>query len=233
MSPVLLVFMVLVWLQDYHSPFYIAPRVGRNGRLFNMVKLRSMVVGADKTGVDSTSADDRRITAVGRMIRKYKLDEFTQLWNVLRGDMSLVGPRPNVQADVALYTDKEKNLLTVRPGITDFSSIVFADEGDILAGAEDPDLRYNQLIRPWKSRFGLLYVKNKSLSLDIWLIVLTVIGILSRQRALDGVTNILKTLGAESQLIEVASRKIPLPPFPPPGADSIVTSREAGSPTID
>ena len=104
MSPVLLGFMLLIWLQDYHSPFYVAPRVGRKGRVFRMVKLRSMIVGADKMGVDSTSAADERITWIGRFVRKYKLDEFSQLWNVLKGDMSLVGPRPNVEREVALYT---------------------------------------------------------------------------------------------------------------------------------
>ena len=96
LSPLLIPVMILVFLQDFHSPFYIAPRVGKDGRIFRMVKLRSMVAGADKTGVDSTSADDFRITGIGHFIRKFKLDEFTQLWNVLKGDMSLVGPRPNV-----------------------------------------------------------------------------------------------------------------------------------------
>ena len=134
LSPVLLVAIVAIWLQDYCSPFYIAPRVGRNGKIFQMVKLRSMVKDADKSGVDSTSANDLRITEVGRVIRKYKLDEFIQLWNVLTGDMSLVGPRPNVQREVDLYTDVERHLLDVKPGVTDFASIVFSDEGEIPGG---------------------------------------------------------------------------------------------------
>ena len=145
-SPILLIFMYLVYRQDKHSPFYIAPRVGRNGTMFKMVKLRSMSINADKSGVDSTSLDDVRITTVGHKIRKYKLDEFTQLWNVLIGDMSLVGPRPNVKRDTDLYTHVERKLLSIRPGITDFSSIVFSDEGEILEGKNDPDLSYNQLI---------------------------------------------------------------------------------------
>ena len=165
LSPVLLVFMYLVYHQDRHSPFYVAPRVGKDGLMFKMLKLRSMSINADKSGVDSTSVDDVRITPVGHKIRRYKLDEFTQLWNVLIGDMSLVGPRPNVVSDTDLYTDIEKGLLVVRPGITDFSSIVFSDEGEILEGREDPDLSYNQLIRPWKSRLGLIYIKNQSLLL--------------------------------------------------------------------
>lgn len=225
-SPILLLFMLLVWLQDFHSPFYIAQRVGRNGKLFKMVKLRSMVAGADKSGVDSTSAEDKRITAVGRIIRRYKLDEFTQLWNVFLGNMSLVGPRPNVQRHgVALYTEQEKKLLDVRPGITDFSSIVFSDEGDILAGSDDPDLHYNQLIRPWKSRLGIFYVNNNTVLLDIQLILLTIIAIFSRRKALRGVVALLRKLNADALLIEVATRDKDLVPYPPPGAKSIVTSR--------
>ncbi|MCI5144892.1 MAG: sugar transferase [Candidatus Electrothrix sp. AR3] len=225
MSPILLLFMVLVWLQDFHSPFYIAQRVGRNGKLFKMVKLRSMLVGSDKSGVDSTAVEDKRITAVGRIIRQYKLDEFPELWNVFLGDMSLVGPRPNVQRDVALYTEKEKRLLDVRPGITDLSSIVFSDEGDILAGSNDPDLRYNQLIRPWKSRLGLFYVENSSILLDIALIILTVFTLFSREKALYAITALLRKLEADELLIQVAARKQALVPYPPPGAESIVTSR--------
>lgn len=226
MSPVLLVFMLLIWLQDFHSPFYIASRVGRNGKLFDMVKLRSMLIDADKSGVDSTAAGDERITTVGRMIRKYKLDEFSQLWNVLLGQMSLVGPRPNVQSDVDLYTDEERRLLDVRPGITDFSSIVFSDEGDVLAGSEDPDLLYNQIIRPWKSRLGLFYVKHNCLMLDLKLIFLTIITILSREKALKGVQVILTDLGADKQIIDVASRENELRPYPPPGSSEIVISRK-------
>ena len=225
MAPVLLIFVFLIWLQDFHSPFYIAPRVGKNGKPFNMIKLRSMVHGADKSGVDSTAAGDMRITAVGRLIRRYKLDEFSQLWNVLLGQMSLVGPRPNVQRDVDLYTDEEKHLLDVRPGITDFSSIVFSDEGDILAGADDPDLMYNQIIRPWKSRLGLFYIKHRNFWLDIQLIILTVIAIFSRDMALSGVQKILTRLGADKRLIRVAGRHEKLHPYPPPGSQEVVMSR--------
>ena len=108
-APFLLLFMYLVYRQDKKSPFYIAPRVGKGGKLFKMIKLRSMSVNADKTGVDSTSLDDARITPVGKLIRKYKLDEFTQLFNVLVGDMSLVGPRPNVKkGGTDLYTLKTR-----------------------------------------------------------------------------------------------------------------------------
>ena len=225
LSPVLLTFMYLVYRQDKHSPFYVASRVGKNGVMFKMLKLRSMSVNADKSGVDSTSADDIRITPIGHKIRRYKLDEFTQLWNVLIGDMSLVGPRPNVLSDTNLYTDIEKGLLTVRPGITDFSSIVFSDEGDILEGMKDPDLAYNQLIRPWKSRLGLSYIKNQSLFLDFQLILYTVIAIISKQRALAWVAVKLNNLNVDAGTVKISKREVSLYPFPPPGSDEIVSSR--------
>ncbi len=224
-SPILAGFMLAVWLQDYHSPFYVAPRVGRGESLFRMVKLRSMIKNADRTGVDSTGAGDMRITAVGRLIRRYKMDEVTQLWNVLKGDMSLVGPRPNVQRETDLYTRLEKGLLRVRPGITDFSSIVFADEGDILADYDDPDIAYNQLIRPGKSRLGLIYIQHASLILDIKLVFLTVLAIVSRRRALETVSGILAGLGAPPDLVKLALRTEPLLAAPPPGSDRIVTAR--------
>jgi len=160
--PILIPVLFLIWKYDKKSPFYIAPRVGKNEKIFKMLKLRSMIVNADKTGVASTSNNDLRITPIGQKIRKYKLDELVQLWNVLLGDMSLVGPRPNVKSETDLYTDVEKKLLSVKPGITDFSSIVFSDEGKILEGKKNPDLTYNQLIRPWKSRLGLSYIDHQS-----------------------------------------------------------------------
>jgi lipopolysaccharide/colanic/teichoic acid biosynthesis glycosyltransferase len=112
-------------------------------------------------GVDSTSSSDNRITPIGKIVRKFKLDELPQLFHVLTGKMSLVGPRPNVWNDVKIYTKEEKELLSIKPGITDFSSIIFSDEGDILSNYKNPDLKYNQLIRPWKSRLGTILHKKK------------------------------------------------------------------------
>lgn len=224
-APLLVPVMFLVWLQDRHSPFYIAPRVGLGGRTFRMVKLRSMVARADRSGVDSTAADDARITRVGHFIRRYKLDELTQLWNVLLGDMSLVGPRPNVLRETDLYTTEERRLLDVRPGITDFASIVFADEGDILQGRPDPDLAYHQLIRPWKSRLGLFYVDHASLVLDLRLIGLTVMALVSRRQALEALEALLARLDADPALRQVAARREELHPAPPPGAVAIVQNR--------
>ena len=224
-SPFLTVVIITIWLQDFKSPFYISDRVGKNEKVFSIVKLRSMVVDADKTGVDSTASNDARITVVGHFIRKYKLDELSQLWNVLKGDMSLVGPRPNVQRETDLYTQKEKELLQVKPGITDFASIVFADEGQILSDKENPDLAYNQLIRPGKSELGLFYIQKQSLFLDIKIIFITLISIISREQALILITFVLKKLGASTNLLLVSGRKTPLKPKPPVGADTIVTDR--------
>jgi len=210
LSPILLVLILLVWMQDWRSPFYVADRVARGGGTFRMVTLRSMVVGADRKGGSSTAGDDVRITPVGQFIRKWKIDELSQLWNVLRGDMSLVGPRPQVPSEVAAYTVEERRLLTVKPGITDFASIVFADEAEILHGAADPDMAYRQLIWPWKSRLGLFYVAHHSFAVDLRLIVLTVVRIIARGRALVGASRLLGRLGAPGALVEVARRTRPL-----------------------
>lgn len=221
LAPLLLVLMLLVWLQDGRSPLYVAPRMGRHGQVFNIVKLRSMVFGADKTGVESTSAEDMRITPLGHFIRRYKIDELSQLWNVLRGDMSLVGPRPNTRAGTEVYTLEERRLLSIRPGITDFSSIVFSDEGEILRDQADPDLAYDQLIRPWKSRLGLIYIENRSLLLDLQLIVYTLIAIFSRDAALSRVVARLTELGVDPAVVAIAERKSSLQPSPPPGSSEI------------
>lgn len=216
-SPLLILVIVWIWAYDRHSPFYVAPRVGRRGQLFKMHKLRSMTVNADKTGVTSTGANDRRITPVGHFVRRYKMDELVQLWNVIKGDLSLVGPRPNVASGVALYTDLERRLLTVRPGITDMASIVFSDEGDILKDHADADAAYESLIRPWKSELALLYIDRQSVLLDIRLIWLTANAIFSRKAALKGIQDVLRSLGARPDLIEVAARRAPLRPSLPPG----------------
>lgn len=226
LSPLIAVLSVAIYLQDYHSPFYVATRTGRGERPFRMVKFRSMIVRADSTGVDSTAGDDPRITALGAFVRRFKLDELPQLWNVLLGEMSLVGPRPNVERETRLYTPDERRLLSVRPGITDLASIVFADEGEILRGSEDPDLRYNQIIRPWKSRLGLVYVDGpRRVALDLRILWLTIVAAIDRNRGLAGVGRVAAALGAEEKLLRVIPRTAPLPTAPPPGADEIVISR--------
>lgn len=191
---------------------------------FNMIKFRSMVVDAAKSGVNSSSSDDKRITPVGKFLRKYKIDELPQILNVFLGDMSFVGPRPQVQAEADLYTEEEKKILSVRPGITDLASIVFADEGDILEGNSDPDLLYNQVIRPWKSRLALIYIQKSSLLFDIRLIYLTLLNVIDRQKVLLKIGDLLKGWNCDQTVIKIVRRDCQLYPYPPPGATEIVTS---------
>lgn len=224
-SPVIIVCLIAVYRQDRQWPLYSPLRVGKNGVPFRMHKLRTMVVGADKSKIDTTGLNDSRITGLGHFLRRYKLDELPQLWNILRGQMSLVGPRPQIDREVKLYTEMEKGLLAVRPGITDFSSIVFSDLGEIVANAPDPNIAYNQLVRPWKSRLGLFYITNSSVPLDIALITLTAIAIISKRRAFAGIVSLLTKLNADPELIEVCKRNKPLVPTAPLGSNEIVTSR--------
>jgi len=224
-SPLILIVAVMVWAGDRHNPFYVAPRVGRNGVIFQMIKFRSMKVGADRSGVDSTAGSDARITHIGRLIRKTKLDELPQLINVLRGEMSLVGPRPNVEREVRMYTAAERGLLSVRPGITDLASIVFSDEGDILDGSPDPDLLYNQIIRPWKSQLGLIYVERQTFLLDIKVLVLTIVNSLSRSRTLEKVAQMVHRETSDAELTRVVRRTEQPPAAPPPGETEIVSRR--------
>jgi lipopolysaccharide/colanic/teichoic acid biosynthesis glycosyltransferase len=218
-APVLLVCGFMVWRQDGHAPVYMAERVGRGGQLFRMVKLRSMRVGADRSGVTATSVDDPRITPLGHFLRRYKLDELPQLWNVLKGEMSFVGPRPQVLKDVQAYTREERRLLGVSPGITDLASIVFADEADVLGGHDDPQAACDLLVRPWKSRLGLLYVEKRSLMLDAQIVWLTALQFLSRRAALAGVARVIRRHGAPPDLCRVVLREDPLRPHLPPGLE--------------
>jgi len=225
LSPLLLLVAFAIWTYDRKSPIYKATRIGKNSVPFTMYKFRSMVVNAEKSGVDSTSASDSRITFVGKWVRRFKIDELPQLWNVLTGSMSLVGPRPNVQREVQLYSQEEMHLLDVSPGITDFASIVFADEGQILDGSDDPDISYNQLIRPGKNYLGLHYVKERTLIIDIRIVLLTILAIVSRARALDATSALIKKTSGSQELVLLALRKSELQPTPPPGFDQIITTR--------
>jgi lipopolysaccharide/colanic/teichoic acid biosynthesis glycosyltransferase len=217
-SPVVLAAMVVIFAHDRRSPIYWAPRVGLRGRDFRMAKLRTMRVDADRRGGSSTGRSDGRITAPGRWLRRWKIDELPQLWNVLIGQMSLVGPRPNVRwGGVDRYMREELGLLDGRPGVTDLASIVFFDEEDILEGAPDADAAYDRLIRPWKSRLGLLYLSRRSLWIDLRIIALTALAIVSKRAALQGVDAILAEWGAAADLRSVCRRDGPLPWTAPPG----------------
>jgi lipopolysaccharide/colanic/teichoic acid biosynthesis glycosyltransferase len=222
LAPLLAVIAAAIWLDDRHSPFFFAARVARGGGAFRMVKFRTMIPDAWKSGVNSTASSDARITRIGTVLRRCKLDELPQLWNVLKGDMSLVGPRPQVRADVNLYTAQESRMLEALPGVTDLASIIFADEGEILAGSSDPDLLYNQLIRPWKSRLILLYLDNQAVIRDVQILWLTALALFSRTRALRATALLIDAFGAGTKLQAIASRRIPLETGPPPGARAVV-----------
>lgn len=179
-APLMLVMAVLIKLADGGGVFYRAVRVGRFGKPFRIFKFRTMVVNAEKLGGPSTPDDDPRITKVGRFIRKYKLDELPQLINVLKGEMSFVGPRPEVQMYVDLYSEEGKAILGARPGITDWASLWNSDEGAILAGSPDPEKAYLELIRPEKIRLQLEYVRKRTFWIDIGIIFQTVGAIIFR-----------------------------------------------------
>ena len=223
--PLIIPFIILIWLQDFENPFYIADRVGLYHKKFKIIKLRSMIVKADKSKVDSTSANDPRITKVGSIIRKFKLDELTQLFNVFKGEMSFVGPRPNVERETVLYSDKEKILLEVKPGITDFASIVFSDESEILKDHQNPNIAYNQLIRPRKNYLALTYIKNQSINLDLKIILLTIFSFLNKRKALNLIVRILRDFNTKEEIVEMARRNYKLKPMAPPGLKDIVYSR--------
>ncbi|MEO8192572.1 MAG: sugar transferase [Gemmatimonadales bacterium] len=182
LSPALAVIAVAIKRESPGPLLYRGMRIGLNGERFHMLKFRTMVVNADQIGGSSTPEDDPRITATGRTLRKYKLDELPQLWNVLRGDMSLVGPRPQVEWAVDLYTPEERAILGVRPGITDDASLRFANEAEILKGSKDPDRDYIEKIHPEKMRLSLEYVRNRSFSGDISIIARTLGAILKPSR---------------------------------------------------
>jgi len=167
LSPVFLV--VSVWIKiDSGGPvFYRGLRAGLFGKPFHIFKFRTMVVNADQIGGPSTPENDPRITRVGARLRRYKLDELPQLINVLRGEMSVVGPRPEVFSETQDYTAEERRLFEVRPGITDWASIRFRNEGEILCGSSDPHNLYQEKIRPEKIRLGLAYVDRRSSAVDI------------------------------------------------------------------
>lgn len=181
LSPALFLLALMIKLDTPGPVFYRGVRVGRNGRPFRIYKFRSMVSDAEAKGASSTNAADPRVTRAGHFIRKFKLDEFSQLINVFLGDMSLVGPRPEVKKFVDMYTEEEKLILTVRPGITDWSSIRFHNEGEIIesSGIADADEAYAKLIRPEKLRLQMRYVRERNMWIDIKILLCTVLTIIS------------------------------------------------------
>lgn len=171
--PFMLIIAILIKLDSKGPVFFKQIRVTKNGREFKIFKYRTMRVGSDKYS-QITVGKDGRITKLGSFLRKYKLDEIPQLINVLIGDMSLVGPRPEVPKYVALYTDEQKEILKVRAGITDYASIEFSDENDLLASEEDPEKAYIEKIMPKKIELNKKYLSEISILTDIKIILLTI-----------------------------------------------------------
>jgi lipopolysaccharide/colanic/teichoic acid biosynthesis glycosyltransferase len=176
LTPVFLIIAVLIRLESPGTVFYRGLRVGLGGKPFRIFKFRSMVPNADKIGGPSTADGDPRVTRMGRILRKWKLDELPQVLNVLTGDMSFVGPRPEVPMYTALFTPQEKEILSVRPGITDWASLWNSNEGALLAGAPDPEKFYLEQIRPEKIRLQLKYVRERSFGVD-WTIIARTAGL--------------------------------------------------------
>lgn len=180
LSPLFLVVSFLIKQVDDGPVFYRGERIGQNGAPFRIFKFRSMVMNAEKIGGSSTANDDPRITKIGHKLRRLKVDEIPQLLNVLKGDMSLVGPRPEVRHYTNMFSKEEKAILSVRPGITDWASLWNPNEGKILAGSPDPDKTYMEKIRPTKLKLQLKYVREKSLRHDLVIILKTIKAVVSR-----------------------------------------------------
>ena len=176
--PVLLAIAAAIKIDDPGPVFYRQVRVGKDGKEFRIYKFRTMVVDADKKGLQITVGRDNRITRVGALLRKTKLDELAQLINVFTGEMSFVGPRPEVPKYVNMYTPYQRQVLLVRPGITDYASIAYRNENDLLEGAEDPERMYIEKIMPDKIELNMKYLREISPVADIRLILSTIVAVI-------------------------------------------------------
>jgi lipopolysaccharide/colanic/teichoic acid biosynthesis glycosyltransferase len=173
-SPFFILFAVFIFLGDGKSPFFTQTRVGKDYREFRLIKFRSMRVGAEKSGQITVGGKDPRITRIGYFLRKYKLDELPQFINILVGDMSFVGPRPEVPKYVAMYNPEQQKVLSVRPGLTDLASLEFIDENILLGHAKDAEATYITVVLPKKLALQLQYVETQSMLGDVKLILRTV-----------------------------------------------------------
>jgi lipopolysaccharide/colanic/teichoic acid biosynthesis glycosyltransferase len=173
LSPVFLLVALLVKLTSKGPIFYLQNRVGKDGKDFKVYKFRTMYTNADKKGLLTVGGKDNRVTSIGYYLRKFKLDELPQLLNVLAGDMSIVGPRPEVRRYVDLYTTEQRRVLSVRPGITDYASIAYRNENDLLATAQNPEEMYIQEILPRKIELNFNYINNRSIKTYFKIIIKT------------------------------------------------------------
>lgn len=173
LSPLFLIVAVWIVLDNYGPVFYRQQRVGKNGNDFLLLKFRSMRIGADKMSLITVGERDPRVTKAGYYLRKYKIDELPQLWNVFIGDMSLVGPRPEVRKYVNLYTDEQRKVLSIRPGITDYASIKYIDENRLLEQSSNPDKTYEEEIMPAKIALNMRYIEHQTLREYFTILLLT------------------------------------------------------------
>jgi len=179
--PFFFIIYLLIAIESKGGGFYRQIRVGKNGRDFNLLKFRSMRVGSDKKGLITVGEKDSRMTKMGVFIRRYKIDELPQLFNVLKGDMSIVGPRPELRHFVELYTIEQLKVLSVRPGITDYASIEYVDENKILGSAANPEKVYVEQIMPHKIQLNMKYIQNQNLKEYFKVIFLTVFQIFNKK----------------------------------------------------
>ena len=175
LSPVLIIISICIKVDSKGPVIFKQTRVGKNGRFFSIYKFRTMINNSESLGRQITIGKDSRITKIGSFIRKYKIDEFPQLFNVLFGTMSLVGPRPEVPQYVKLYNDDQRRVLEVKPGITDLASIRYCDENEVLAEVDNPDEYYVNVIMPHKLKLNIEYIDKSNLLFDIKLILKTIV----------------------------------------------------------
>lgn len=171
--PFFVVFYLLIRIESKGGAFYIQERIGKNGKPFGLYKFRTMRVGSDTEGLLTVGERDRRITRIGYILRKTKIDELPQLLNVLKGDMSLVGPRPEVRKYTDLYTEEQRKVLSVRPGITDYASIEYVNENELLSKADDPERMYIEEVMPDKIKLNMKYLKHYTVGEYFRIIFLT------------------------------------------------------------
>jgi len=179
LSPLFVILWLLIWMESKGPGLFVQERIGLNGKPFGLYKFRSMRTDSESESLITIGDNDHRITRIGHFIRKYKLDELPQLLNVLKGDMSLVGPRPEVRKYVELYTAEQRKVLNVKPGITDYASIEYVNENELLGNADDPDRVYVEQVMPKKLELNMRYIQDRSLCQYFKIIFLTIKSIVS------------------------------------------------------
>ena len=179
LSPLFVILWLLIWMESKGPGLFVQERIGLNGKPFGLYKFRSMRTDSESESLITIGDNDHRITRIGHFIRKYKLDELPQLLNVLEGDMSLVGPRPEVRKYVELYTAEQRKVLNVKPGITDYASIEYVNENELLGNADDPDRVYVEQVMPKKLELNMRYIQDRSLCQYFKIIFLTIKSIVS------------------------------------------------------